>query len=242
LIGVSPAQTTISGNASDKFSSGTAAGGNPSGSTIDGTPIYLKVNGTWKKTNVTYATATNQKWLDWWKAVPDNTTDTAAWNAIPYSQVELSSYSRSDYTLLKAPDSTSYYKGDICNYINSAYRMPTGLELDSLRDAGYTSAHGGFTNAPADVPSTSDNDKAGKYAFTTNYGTLTGFVLPASGVRGNNTGSLYDEGRLGDHWSGSAESSSHAYELGFAGNYAIANKSFRNYGQPVRCVKIKNEN
>jgi hypothetical protein len=49
LIGVSPAQTS----GSDDFSSGTTANDGKN----DGTPIYLKVNGEWKKTNVTYATS-----------------------------------------------------------------------------------------------------------------------------------------------------------------------------------------
>jgi hypothetical protein len=119
--------------------------------------------------------------------------------------------------------------------------MPTGLELDSLVTAStYSSTNGGFTHDDTDVPSTSDNDKAGKYAFTTNYGTLTGYVLPASGCRGYSDGPLSAVGYYGYYWSGSASSSSAAYELYFGSSDAHADSSTnRSYGQPVRCVLIE---
>jgi uncharacterized protein (TIGR02145 family) len=236
LIGISPAQTSGSRN----FSSGTATGGVPGSATIDGTPIYMKdPSGNWVKTNVAYATATNQKWLDWWSAVPDNTTDTAAWNAIPYqNNTSINTNNKDAYSLLANPDFNAY-KGDICNYINPAYRMPTQAELAAL-GSGSSNTNGpyyGFTSS-AITNQTAD----GKTAFTSTYGTFTGisgttYYLPASGYRDSSHGSLYDVGDYGFYWSGSAYGSGSAYELLFSSSDAYAGyATSKSVGQPVRCV------
>jgi uncharacterized protein (TIGR02145 family) len=156
----------------------------------------------------------------------------AAWTDIPYYIVE-STYDKDQKPLLDNPDFTNY-KGDICNYIDEDYRMPTGLELDSL-----CVSYKGFALETSDAPGTSDNDKAGKHVFTSNYGTLTGYVLPASGCRNGSTGTLYDVGIYGYYWSGSgsATNSSYAYELRFGSDDAIAYGYSRSYGRTVRCVK-----
>jgi hypothetical protein len=233
LIGVSPAQTIISGRARDYFSSGTVANSGQN----DGTPIYLKVNDVWVKTNVAYATT--QGWFG--NGAVSNTIDEDAWSPIPYYTAE-STYGNTEKTLLDNSTTANFnaHKGDICYYIDKDYRMPTGLELDSLVTASsYSFDHGGFTRDYYDVPGTSDNDKAGKYAFTTNYGTLTGYVLPASGRRDNGDGLLDDVGSNGGCWSGSARSSTTAYCLYFGSSVAYAYEDgslYRDEGFSVRCV------
>jgi uncharacterized protein (TIGR02145 family) len=135
------------------------------------------------------------------------------------------------------------YLGDICNYINPAYRMPTSTEHGNLSYGNDVTSNYSFP-----VVDTEDN-AAGKYIFDKNasgktiYGTFTttdpsgSYVLPASGFRYGSDGSLGNVGSCGYYWSGSAYSSSYAYELYFDSSDASAvNYASRGYGQSVRCV------
>jgi uncharacterized protein (TIGR02145 family) len=144
--------------------------------------------------------------------------------------------------LLANPDFAAY-KGDICNYINPAYRMPTATELGNLSYGTHMTSTSTF-NVPA-----GDDNAAGKYIFDkisneTIYGAFTtsdpdgSYVLPASGFRDNSYGSLYRVGNYGYYWSGSAYSSSNAFELYFrSSNAGAGDNASRSNGQPVRCVK-----
>jgi uncharacterized protein (TIGR02145 family) len=221
LIGVSPVGST--------FSSGTAADGNPSGSTINGTPIYMKnPSGVWVKTNVAYATA--QGWFGS-GAVSDKTGEDA-WSPIPAGP-----YGEGEYTLLTNHSDFAGYRGDICNYINPAYRMPTSDELKAL-GTGSTTTNGNYTwTGSGGVTST---DATGKQVFTNHYGTFrkTGanYILPASGYRHLNYGALDYVGNYGYYWSGSAYNSSIVYYLEFGSSNASTYGTSRDYGFSVRCV------
>jgi hypothetical protein len=237
LIGISPVGA---------FSSGTATGGVPGSATIDGTPIYLKnPSGNWVKTNVAYATSEDksngkERWFGD-NSVSDNTTGThGAWSPIPYGSTD-GPYGTDKYTLLTNHSDFAGYRGDICNYINPAYRMPTSDELGNLSYVTKMTSTSTF-NVPA-----GDDNAAGKYIFdkTSNktiYGTFTttvptgSYVLPSSGFRSNDAGTLGYVGRSGYYWSGSA-SSSNAYGFVFDSSSANADiNAYRTSAILVRCV------
>jgi hypothetical protein len=215
LIGVSPAKT---GGGND-FSSGTIANEGQN----DGTPIYLKVNGVWKKTNVAYAV--DQGWISG-----------SGWSAIPYSSVSTPAGADA-HTLLYNPD-FEHHKGDVCNYIDPAYRMPTLTELKVFYSS---SGYSGFSSS-----SITNQTADGKTAFSISYGTFTGisgttYYLPASGYRGYSSGTLLNVGRNGHFWSGSALSGGNdACSLYFYSSSACTDSNHRRYGFSVRCVKIEN--
>jgi hypothetical protein len=162
----------------------------------------------------------------------------ADWDAIPSYDGESSINTSLDATSLLDKPAFGSYKGDICYYINEDYRMPTMSELDSLRSS---SPYVGFTNDPSDIPSSGDDDVAGRHVFTANYGTFTSHVLPASGIRYSATGALYDVGDGGYYWSGSGlASDGEAYRLYFSGSDAYTFYiGGRTFGRPVRCVLQK---
>jgi uncharacterized protein (TIGR02145 family) len=210
LIGVSPVGET--------FSSGTVA------DQTSGTPIYMKVreNGAWiwKKTNVAYAISKNWFSGSDWDAIPSGST------AEPYGT--------SAYTVLTLHSDFAGYLGDICNYIDPAYRMPTRDELVAL----YSSS--GYTSHITSDGTTSSN-ATGQQAFDQYYGAFTGtgtsYTLPASGYRDHSSGTLNSVGYSGLYWSDSANNSSGVYYLYFDGGSADADyDASRGYGFSVRCV------
>jgi uncharacterized protein (TIGR02145 family) len=240
LIGVSPAQT----NDSKDFSSGTAANGDPNDSnvTLDGTPIYMKdPDGNWVKTNVAYATSEDksngkERWFGE-NSVGDNTSGSnGAWSPIPYGSTD-GPYGTDKYNLLTNHSDFAGYRGDICNYINPAYRMPTSDELKALYNSNSSTYYSGFSSS-----SITNQTADGKTALA-QFGTFTGissttYYLPASGYRANSSGMLYFVGDNGYSWSGSA-SVSGAYYLRFDSSDASASMSNTDseFGFSVRCVK-----
>jgi hypothetical protein len=220
LIGVSPAEADDS-----PFSSGTAANEGKN----DGTPIYMKDPfGNWVKTNVAYATS--QGWFG--NGAVSNEEGYDVWKLIPYgSSVE--PYDMDAYTLLTLYSDFAGYRGDICNYIDPAYRMPTGAEL---RDLGKPTS--GATS------STTSDDPTGKYVFNSNnfctftIGDVT-LTLPASGYRFNGTGKLDAVGDGGYYNSGTADDALSAYYLFFKTDTGYTYTAIRAYGHAVRCVKIE---
>jgi hypothetical protein len=218
LIGISPA-----GADESLFSSGTTANGGKD----DGTPIYLKVNGVWVKTNVAYATA--QGWFS---------GSGSGWSDIPYQDNTAINTTNTDaHSLLVNPD-FEHYKGDICNYINPAYRMPTMDELEALGtgESG-NGVYTGFTFSSYIEDQTADGQTA-----LDQFGTFTGifgttYHLPVSGGRDTGAGVLRAVGFVGAHWSGSAYDSSGSYVLTFYSSEAVTNYvPSRDPGFPVRCV------
>jgi uncharacterized protein (TIGR02145 family) len=150
------------------------------------------------------------------------------WSNIPsYAGENVSSFGEDKHTLLYSPK-FGEYKGDICNYIDSGYRMPTLDELEALG-----------TPSSGSTGSVTNTDSSGKHVFASSYSTFAGgYVLPASGSRNYSNGELSNTvGNRGYYWSGSAYSSgSSAYYLEVSG---ITSKTFntsRDYGMSVRCV------
>jgi hypothetical protein len=143
-------------------------------------------------------------------------------------------------TTLHSSTSTAAYKGDICQYINSAYRMPRSEEFPDYS----TSIWVGRDNIPAygtpanHLPSvidgtTSISSPNGVTLATATTG--TGLFFPASGCRLTD-GTLYYVGAFGYYWSSSAYSTD-AYYLYFCrGNLSTADGNMRLYGFSVRCV------
>jgi hypothetical protein len=188
----------------------------------------------YKPTNTSDPVGASRTWVE--TTGSDNAWTGNDWADIPYYTAE-SDYGKGEKTLLENPD-FEHYVGDICNYIDENYRMPTGLEFDTIRTASaYSSTNGGFAHDDTDMPDSSPDDIAGKYRFKTNYGTLTCLVLPASGHRKYDTAALGSVGNYGDYWCGSAYSSGNAYDLTFGGSGgASTNGSYRSSGELVRCV------
>jgi uncharacterized protein (TIGR02145 family) len=170
-----------------------------------------------------------------WKVVRGGTS----WSNIPYYAAE-SAYGTGEKTLLNNSTTANFnaYKGDICNYINPAYRMPTLDELAAL-GTGTSSADGEYTWTGAGNATSAD--ATGKQVFN-QYGTFkktgTEYVLPASGFRSYSSGTVNFAGSAGYYWSGSSENSSEAYGSYFDSSRGASavNGDDRRYGYPVRCV------
>jgi uncharacterized protein (TIGR02145 family) len=195
--------------------------GNYSNDTSNGTILY------WP-TNTSASAGTTRTW----NAVTGGT----GWTDIPYqNSTAITTTNKDAHSLLANPDFAAY-KGDICNYINPAYRMPTADELEALYSSnGYS----GFS-----ATAVTSTDAAGKQVFS-QFGTFTStgtsYVLPASGYRVSSDGALNVVGSFGNYWSGSASNSSSAYELDFLSSNAYVDyvAADRSYSQPVRCVKME---
>jgi hypothetical protein len=158
------------------------------------------------------------------------------WDAIPYSAA-MSPSGDDAKTLLNNPDFGSY-KGDICNYINSAYRMPTLTELKDL----YLSNVYSYSWPDLGGSSFSDCFADGTQVFD-QYGIFTGisgisYEFPASGFR-NFMGNLSNVAEYGYAMSGSAYDGKRMYKtfLYFspAGSPGT-DFTDRNSAQTVRCV------
>ncbi|MDR1526121.1 MAG: fimbrillin family protein [Dysgonamonadaceae bacterium] len=139
--------------------------------------------------------------------------------------------------------STAAYKGDICKYINGAYRMPRSEEFYS---AGYWSGQANILayNVNGNHPS-SDIDGTTQLANSgsVNRGiTLTiattgidGLFFPASGWR-NRYGHLYYVSTLGSYWSSTANLT-YACTIYFSrGSLTPMNGPSRSESFSVRCV------
>jgi hypothetical protein len=129
------------------------------------------------------------------------------------------------------PDSTGFYKGDICQYLDKDYRMPYSYEFGSVAAAW-------SSNTPNTYVST---DASGRTPLEENRcATLkvNRMLFPASGYRAYGAGgSLYYVGYYGDYWSSSAYSAASGYRLRFTGSTVNPSDAVdRQYGIAVRCV------
>jgi hypothetical protein len=200
---------------------GVAAGANNESYNSGSTVLY-------KPTNTSDPVGTTRTWVE--TTDTDNAWSGSTWDDIPYYSATATG-GKGEKTLLANPDFAAY-KGDICNYIDENYRMPTGLEFDSLE-----SYHKAYTPG---VISVSRAD--GTYEVTTQHDTLAGIVFPASGSRFEFNGTLRDVGNYGYYWSGSANNGRiyDAYYLSFvSGGTASAYGKDGGAGFPVRCVLIE---
>jgi uncharacterized protein (TIGR02145 family) len=160
-----------------------------------------------------------------------------AWSTIPsyFGEVFSSEISGKAAYSLTVKEDFAKYKGDICNYINSSYRMPTMSELENFAGSYIKFTASDVTNIDA-----SDDAKAGKYLFNSNnYATIGGLVFPASGYRLTDYGTSENVGKSGRYWSGSSyDNDKNAFNLHFKGgeNSATTSNASRRYGGSVRCV------
>jgi hypothetical protein len=183
----------------------------------------------YRPTDTSIGTLNNRVW--------EATTGTA-WYSIPYR--DGSTTEDNDLNTLLDNSDFSSYKGDICNFIDNTYRMPTGNELKDLaKIRDLTTANINTTKVTGIVAA------AGTRAFTGGsaggYVTLSGLIFPASGWRHDNSGKLTYVGYFGYYWSGSSllddnHQDRYATSLCFAGGDALLHVAFRYACLPVRCL------
>ncbi|MDR0543303.1 MAG: fimbrillin family protein [Dysgonamonadaceae bacterium] len=174
--------------------------------------VYIPTDNTgtaWSST-----TATAQGWTDW--------------DGIPYLNDGYTSASSTDSHLTDLTADYSAFTGDICQFINSAYRMPTVSEFGKNFD--YNTGQVGSTHLATEADGQTTLASGAIYALS------SGMFFPASGYR-NTVGVVYNIGTSGYYWSSSASSlSSYAGSMSFISGGADASYSIRRYGFAVRCV------
>jgi hypothetical protein len=129
------------------------------------------------------------------------------------------------------PDSTGFYKGDICQYLDKDYRMPYSYEFGNGAAAAWSS------NTPNSNITTdaSGRDKLAENRCATL--NVNGMLFPASGARLTLDANLYRVGYDGRYWSSSASNTTNSYRLYFLGTgVTLGSTDSRYYGFSVRCV------
>jgi hypothetical protein len=154
---------------------------------------------------------------------------------------------------------TDDWVGDICQYLNSAYRLPAVSEFGDAVDGwenrtdGWVVGYGGLANFHSQnragyADGTADllDDTSGKNNIDKILGSAVNQIMgdrifPAPGFRVYSNGRLYGVGTDANYWTSWAYDSDRANELYFGGLYFYNSydqaKNFRNYAFPVRCVK-----
>jgi hypothetical protein len=188
----------------------------------------------------------------------DPTTDHTAWESKTFNQQSAwSDYEAipyvgsSDYTGPTNDRNNNYlttlnlagsYKGDICHYIDAAYRMPRSNEFPDAGWSNNTSLPPYQTDAnhlPSDATGTTPiplSDIKGTRGITlTIEPIVSGMFFPASGYRITDATLRY-VGTVGCYWSSSAHSTD-ACNLGFdRGSLHPVEQHNRSFGCSVRCV------
>jgi hypothetical protein len=158
-----------------------------------------------------------------------------AYNGIPYARgLDYGTANRNNKYLSVMPDSTTYYKGDICHYLNSAYRMPYSAELGYA--ASSWTSYVGDSSVDTNIFGTTIIPDAANRNITMK---ATGMKFPASGYRHPSGGPLYHVGQNGMYWSSSAFSDDSGYCLSFNIAVNVGTDNLRNRGFSVRCVLIE---
>ena len=115
------------------------------------------------------------------------------------------------------PEGTEWYaENDPCP---AGWRVPTNLELISLRNAGHEW--------------TTENGVNGRKFGTAPYQ----IFLPAVGVRDGGIGAFFDANERGAYWTSTPHSNLGAVDLLFNSSFTIIADAFRPNGLSVRCVK-----
>jgi hypothetical protein len=141
------------------------------------------------------------------------------------------------------------FKGDICNYLNSAYRLPTSNEFSTYGDPiawnttstqyGWKRVDTGGASAWLNNDNHADANAAGVRTSIVWGGAFgpTGNFFPATGYR-NTLGSLTNTGNYGGYWSGSVPSvSDNGYNMGLNVDAVAPHaQNYRQYGRPIRCI------
>jgi hypothetical protein len=151
-------------------------------------------------------------------------------------------------------------RGDICQYLSTKtsvvlgdYRLPTSAEFGlnitgwNSRSDGWTKGDGSFSinNSAGKDDGTADllSNASGANNAGTIFGsaineTMGGLSLPASGYRHFDSGALYNVGRDGMYWSGSAYLPARSYFLFLTvGGIYPESGDHRSCAFSVRCVK-----
>lgn len=238
--------------------SGALAGGlatmeyGTAGNATTGTPIYIPHASS--PTGYYQTNARSQGWSTW--ASPTAGVAAAA-TEIPYFDGSYAqSFGRTSDFVSASDQNTSAvwagYRGDICQYINAAYRLPMSYEFGAYNNSWNYASDGttpiGWTRYPtgtnSDFPASNNalGDPVGKSTNgTINTGATTyrGIFFPVSGFRDAITGQLYDVANHSDYWSSSAYSNGvSSYGLYLVGSSIEPSNNFRrSFAFPIRCVK-----
>ncbi|MDR1527411.1 MAG: hypothetical protein LBS46_07065, partial [Dysgonamonadaceae bacterium] len=164
--------------------------------------------------------------------------------AIPYARgyMEMADPRQDRYVINMPADSLVEFKGDICKYIDPAYRLPVAYEFGRFHSTNWETANTLFGWTKVGMWNTATSDKAdGTYINTDNTGVKWGWTenfFPASGSRSAyNINAVNDTGQSCSYWSGSMHLSTNGGSL-FSNNNSIAASASinRNNGLPVRCI------
>jgi hypothetical protein len=173
-----------------------------------------------------------------YKAGESASSTYSSWAAIPY-------WDRDTYGDVIDDSHTGELRGDICRYLNAAYRLPKAGELAS------TGANTTWSQAPngwvkGGTPSNGSGNAYGTYDIIGN-GYLYAENVPMGNVRfpgsgeRNTSGALYFVGTVGEYWSDAVAGADpyNAYYFYYNnGNfYPSGNSEPRYIAFPVRCVK-----
>lgn len=148
-------------------------------------------------------------------------------------------------------------KGDICRYISAQgwvsgkWRLPTADEIEKLIDEQTSVSNGSFTRMLV-TPNGANYYGYNAYGYyqhesgrwlgtgaTLSSGViipLIGVYFSAGGCRGID-GLTNNVGGVGYYWSGSSVSTKFSYHLAIDPSMAIGQSCFRQFGNPVRCIR-----
>jgi hypothetical protein len=155
------------------------------------------------------------------------------YRGIPYVNVAASPYGRTNKYLNTLFLSTTHiykYRGDICHYLNSNYRMPYS---DEFASAASSWIWGGepYSYVPTDIFGQDLIEDSRCATLIVNR-----MFFPGSGGRSHIYGELFNVGNAGAYWSSSAKDGTNAYCLYFRSTIIPDNSLDRDISFPVRCV------
>jgi hypothetical protein len=184
-------------------------------------PANPKTNhAAWTKTTVT---AAQFAWSSLWGS---------GYLGIPYAMGDdYAAYGsgQNNMYLSLMPDSTGFYKGDICHYLNENYRMPCSKELGIVPAAWASNTPNTYVATDIYGQSFLDANRCATLK-------VNGMLFPASGNYLMSNGGLYHIGYSGSYWSSSTDNEK-GYCLYFAANSVTASgNGGRTGGFSVRCV------
>jgi hypothetical protein len=137
-------------------------------------------------------------------------------------------------------DNTKYasYKGDICEYLNSGYRLPKSEEFGTLVNTvllgwSWGGNKDGVTGTWSDDGRTAimGGSYNGRYVMNS----VLGITLPASGYRMED-GFLYRVSATGNYWDSTGYSDCCGFYIYFSGDVLGTSPNYRYSAGSVRCV------
>jgi hypothetical protein len=164
-----------------------------------------------------------------YRAGESASTTYSSWGSIPQDQAN---------GTVSDPN-TGTYKGDICKYIHSGYRMPVNGDFGT----GASWGDQGWEIYGSTAFSAVTSDKVdGTYDFASSASSakntvMGGVIFPASGNRNYNSGALENVGSYGFYWNGTADDEPNGHRFSFSSNGMTSWGSARGYGFSVRCVQ-----